>query len=134
MFTRQVFKSLIETVCTSTFINRSYSTIIRTKRTRCGTKAGKNVLRSIQPIISSFRDISNRHSAGINHGNLIRLKTEVPLNIPTLIRHRSEETLLTRSVNVSNLVYPLKSYNVNSTDQLLLTLLNARSVSTKHWP
>ncbi|CAG2254533.1 unnamed protein product [Mytilus edulis] len=133
MFTR-LFLSLSKyrPKCTGNFNNcHSTLTVNRSKRTRRGTKAGRNILRSIRTITSSYRDNSNDHSTGINHDNLIPLTTEAPSNIPTVVRQRSDKTLYSSSVNVSNLVYPEKSHNWNGANQLLLTLLNARSVKNK---
>lgn len=132
MFTTQLFLSLAKfrPKCTGT-LNNCTSTVNCSKRTRRGTKAGRNVIWSIRTVTSSYTDNSNYYITEINHDNRISSITEASSNIPTLIRQRSNKTLFSGSVNVSNLVYPEKSHNWNGANQLLLTLRNAKYVNNK---
>ena len=134
MFTRGLFfsasKFRLITNNTGTF-KHCISTANRSKRTRRGTKAGRNVLRSIQTVISSLRDQIQSEVRGINHDNLIPLVAKSPRTMPTIVRQRSDKMFVTREANMANLLKPLKSLQRHVANQLSLTLLNARSVKNK---
>jgi len=99
MFTRGLFLSVSKfrliTNNTGTF-KHCISTVNRSKRTRRGTKAGRNVLRSIQTVISLIRDQIQSQVRGINHDNLIPLVAQSPRTIPTIVRPRSDKMHVTQ--------------------------------------
>ena len=103
----------------------------RSKRTLPGTKAGRNVVRSIQTVISSFRDQIQSEVRGINHDNIIPLVAKSLRIMPTMVRPRSDKMSVTREANMANLLKPLKSLLQHVANQLSSTLLNARSVKNK---
>jgi hypothetical protein len=103
----------------------------RSKRTLPGTKAGRNVVRSIQTVISPFRDQIQSEVRGINHDNIIPLVVKSLRIMPTMVRPRSDKMSVTREANMANLLKPLKSLLQHVANQLSSTLLNARSVKNK---
>ena len=137
MFTRRLFLSVSKfwliTNNTGTF-KHCISTANRSKRTRRGTKAGRNVLRSIQTVISRLEIKWSSEVRGINHDNLIPLVAKSPRTMPTIVRQRSDKMFVTREANMANLLKPLKSLQRHVANQLSLTLLNARSWKITPFP
>ena len=140
--TRGLFLNVVKNCLPSTRTgNHQYSTfgVKLIRRTRRGTKAGRNFFRPIRTLVSSSRNIPFKHNSCVNNENLVSIITQKEnasanrvFAIPTISNSRtsdSRQTLL--GCRISNLSEIVKVFNSNDRTKLNLVSLNARSVKNK---
>lgn len=140
--TRGLFLNVVNNCPPSTRTgNHKYSTfdVKLIRRTRRGTKAGRNFFRPIRILVSSSRNIPFKHNSCVNNENLVSIITQKEnasanrvFAIPTISNSRtsdSRRTLL--GCRISNLSETVKVSNSNDRTKLNLVSLNARSVKNK---
>jgi len=113
----------------------SASIVKPTRRTRRGTKAGRNVFRPIRSIVTSYRFPVSNQITSVNKTNLVQIVTSknipaVVNSIKSLVRPRAS-VKNQNSCNTSNLLKVPKSFDDCSNTTLSLVSLNARSVKNK---
>jgi hypothetical protein len=112
------------------------------RRTRRGTKAGRNFSRPIHTLVNSKQNSYfpyTEHQREANLSNLSEVKKEICFvsdhsdvvltQIPTLITNRPPKTLNTRTIEYQNFVRIPKATKRNK--HLTLCTLNSRSVKNK---
>ena len=124
-----------------TFADQGIYNLKPARRTRRGTKAGRNFFRPISTVISISRSTQPMCQAGVNFSNFAQLiwqsdkstlcppHLETECSIPTILQTRNTKSMTSSIVNYSNIVHiPVRK---PAQKQANLFTLNCRSVKNK---
>ena len=122
----------------------STSVVKSTRKTRQGTKAGRNVFRSIRTVVTTNRALCTYQSSGrtSTHSNLILITLHCSskitvdsidtLPIKTLIQTRPKDNTQETFIRVSSNLRKIPRISISQAiDRISLISLNARSVKNK---